>query len=447
MTTALSPDRPADPAAPDPAGMDRLRILLAAAMGTVLVSYAVLVPATAVVALTGGAAVTVDGALTATVPLWLAAHRIPLVVEGRLLSVLPLVPTLMVVAVVAAGAAWTVRRLGGRARADAGPVLAAVAGAHAAVAVLGSALLPGAAVVAVEPWSAMVGGGLVAGSGAALGVLRAAGPPPWWERAPRWTAAGLRGAAVAVAGLLTAGGAAVVAALGFAAADVARAYGELAPGFGAAVGVTMLAVAYLPNALVAGTAWLLGPGLSVGRAAASPFGAALGPEPVFPLLAALPQAPPAPWAVAVLAVPALVGVLAGLACRRADPAAVPADRLRAAAAAAGLAAAAVGVLAWLAGGRLAGGPFDPVRLPVLLLVPCALLAIGGPALLVAAVRRAGEPPVPVPEADAAAEREPESVPEPGSGPPQSRRMDPDEGAVRRDGGAEDGGAEDGGAED
>lgn len=389
MTIALLPDdQSTEPAPPGVAGMDRLRILLAGAMGTVLVSYAVLVPAVAVVALTGGAAVSVDGALAATIPLWLAAHQIPLVLDGRPLELLPLVPTVAVLAVVATGTAWTVRRLGGSPRGDVGPVLAAGAGAHAAVAVLGSALLPGAAVVAVEPWPAMVGGGLVAGVGAALGLVRAAGVPAEWSaRSPAWLVPALRGAGVAVVGLLAAGTAVLVAALALAAGEVAGAYTALAPDLWSAVGVTVLAVAYLPNAVVAGTAWALGPGLSVGDAATSPFGAGAAPESMFPLLAALPVGSPPAWAVAVLVGPVLVGVLTGLAVRRATPHLPREDRLRAAAAAAVLAATTVGLLATLAGGRLGAGPFDPVRLPVLLLVPAVLLWIGGPALLVAAVQR------------------------------------------------------------
>ena len=107
--------------------------------------------------------VSLDGAFAAAIPLWLAAHQIPLALGGQPLTVLPLLPTLLVVGVVAIGAGWAVRRLGGRCRTDAGTVLATFAGAHAAVAVLGSALLPRAAEVAAAPgrrWSRRAGGGL-----------------------------------------------------------------------------------------------------------------------------------------------------------------------------------------------------------------------------------------------------------------------------------------------
>ena len=55
----------------------------------VLVSYAVLVPSTVAVVLTAGAGLSFDTAFGAAVPLWLAAHHIPLALGDRPLSVLP----------------------------------------------------------------------------------------------------------------------------------------------------------------------------------------------------------------------------------------------------------------------------------------------------------------------------------------------------------------------
>ncbi|MHA6792801.1 cell division protein PerM [Pseudonocardia bannensis] len=371
-------------------GLDRLRVLLAGAMGTVLVSYAMLVPAAALVVLTAGAGMSVDGAFAAAIPLWLAAHQIPLMLEGLPLSVLPMLPTIALFGVIMVGSGWSVRRLGCRLRTDAGAVLATQAGAHAAVAVLGSALLPRAAAVVAAPWAAMVGGGLVAGVAAAVGVVRTCGQPDEWrERAPSWFRVAVRAAVIGLLGLLTVGGLVLVAGLVLRALEVEGAYREIAPGFGPALGVTLLALAYLPNAVLAGLSWAIGPGLVVGAAAASPFGARPGSVLSFPLLAAIPAGAPPAWAVAVFLLPVGVGVLVGLACRRAIGAAGGvADRLRAAGAATGLVALGIGLLALLAGGRLAAGPFDPVRLPVELVVPAVLLWIGGPALLIAAFQRA-----------------------------------------------------------
>jgi hypothetical protein len=326
----------------------------------------------------------VDGAFAAAIPLWLAAHQIPLVLEGQPLSVLPLLPTAGAALVIAWGAGWTVRRLGCRPRLDAGAVIAAVAGAHAAVAVLGSALLPRATEVAVAPWSAMLGGGVVAGLAASVGVLRVCElPADLADRLPGWLRPAMRGTAVALTGLAFTGSAVLLMGLAVQAGAVAAAYARLAPGFGAAVGVTFLAIAYLPNAVVGGISWALGPGIAVGSATASPFVTNATAPSSFPLLAGMPTGVPPAWALTVFLLPLGVGVLAGIACRRAAPARY---RFSAALATASGTAAATGLLAWLTGGRLASGPFDPVRLPVELLVPAVLLWVGVPIMLVAVFR-------------------------------------------------------------
>jgi len=363
-------------------------VVLAAAMGTVLISYAVLVPAVGVIVLSAGGGLSADSAFAAAIPLWLAAHQIPLALGGQPLSVLPLLPTVAVLWITQAGARWSVRKLGGRFRMDAGPVLASIAGGHAAVAVLGSALLPRATEVAAAPWAAMVGGGFVAGIGAVIGVLRVCGLPlEWVQRIPGWAWVGAHGAGVAIVALLGVGALMVLLALVIGASSVATAYSAVATDFGSGVGVTLLALAYLPNAIVGGMGWVLGPGVAVGSAAASPFAAFPGPSSEFPLLAALPTATPPEWALVVLLLPVGVGALAGLTLRRALP---MAERLPAAGITAVLTAGAVGVLAELAGGRLAAGAFDPVQVPVGLVLPAALLLVGVPTLVMASVQSRSE---------------------------------------------------------
>ena len=304
-------------------------MLLAAAMGTVLFSYAVLVPAVAVVVMSAGGGLSADSAFAAAIPLWLAAHQIPLALGGQPLSVLPLVPTVVVIVIAQIGARWSARKLGGRFRMDAGPVVASIAGAHAAIAVLGSALLPRATEVAAAPWAAMVGGGLVAGTGAVIGVLRACGlPPEWAQRIPEWARVGARGAGIAIVALLGAGALMVLLALVIGAPSVATAYRAVAPDFGAGVGVTLLALAYLPNAIIGGMAWVLGPGVAAGSAAASPFAAFPGVPSDFPLLAALPTTTPPEWALVVLLLPVGIGAATGLTLRRALPMSGAAARRR-----------------------------------------------------------------------------------------------------------------------
>jgi hypothetical protein len=394
VTSTLDHDGPPPDAAPagalPMAGFDRLQVLLSTAMGTVLVSYAMLVPAAAFVMATGGAGVGLDAAFAAAIPVWLAAHQIPLSLGGQPLSVLPLLPTGLVVLVTALGAGWAVKRLGCRFRADAGAVLASIAGAHAAVAVLGSALLPRAAAVDAAPWAAMVGGGLVAGVGAVIGVLRrCAVPADLHARIPYWVRPGLHAAGVVLLGLLLSGAVVVTVALALGAPAVAAAYGGLAPGFWSGAGATLLALGYLPNAVVAGTSWVLGPGLAVGTGTASMFATFPPAAPSsFPLLALLPSVTPPAWTLAALLAPVGTGVLAGRICRR-----VPSvtGRVPAAAVAIAVTAGAMGLLCVLAGGRLAAGAFDPVSVPAGLAMASVLLLVGVPTLLVAGVTRRGEP--------------------------------------------------------
>ncbi|HEX5811619.1 MAG TPA: DUF6350 family protein, partial [Pseudonocardia sp.] len=424
MSRSLAPpaDLPAaDPVPTQPDGVARLRILCAAAMGTVLASYALLVPAAAAVGWTAGDGLSFDGAFAAAIPLWLAAHQIPLVLAGQPFSVLPLLPTAVLFAVVALGAGWALRRLGGRFRHDGGPVLVGTAGAHAAVAVLGSALLPRAAEVAAQPWAAMVGAGLLAGSAALTGMLRSCGLPPEWRAGPAWLRVGMRAGALALAGLAAVASVLLVVALVAGAPRMVAAYGALAPSFGDGLGVTLLGLAYLPNAAVGALSWAVGAGFTVGTATISPFDAKPGVPSSFPLLAALPTGVPPVWAPAVLALPVLLGLLVGLSVRRALP--LAADRIRATVVAGLVAASGATLLALLAGGRLAAGPYDPVRFPPELIAPATLLWIGGVAAVVVILRRPVDDPDYVEVVDG--DREPQADPEGPVRVPAVRGADPD----------------------
>jgi hypothetical protein len=67
-----------------------------------------------------------------------------------------------------------------------------------------------------------------------------------------------------------------------------------------------------PNATLFGGSYLLGPGFAVGtHTVVTPTAVVLGPLPMFPLLAALPDAGPTPgWAAALLAIPPVVAAVA-----------------------------------------------------------------------------------------------------------------------------------------
>jgi hypothetical protein len=121
-------------------------------------------------------------------------------------------------------------------------------------------------------------------------------------------------------------------------------------------------LAYAPNAIIWAVAYTLGPGFTFGAGTVvAPTGSALGAVPVFPMLAALPSGahPGGPgWVpVAVLAMPYLAGIFAGLVTVRIAPTPV----IEAAPLWGFAAGAAAGVLAGLAA-AFAGGSLGDGRL-------------------------------------------------------------------------------------
>ncbi len=87
--------------------------------------------------------------------------------------------------------------------------------------------------------------------------------------------------------------------------------------------MAVVTLAVLPNAALFSGAYLLGPGFTVGTGTlVSPGAVVLGPLPLFPLLAALPDAGPTPaWAGWLMLTPVLVAAAASALAHRARPAA------------------------------------------------------------------------------------------------------------------------------
>jgi Family of unknown function (DUF6350) len=356
-----------------------LRLLVGGGVASVLITYLLVLLVAAVAGLTAGAAVAVKPLLVLAIPLWLAAQQVPLVVAGAPLGVLPLLPTGAVLALAALVAGRLTRKLGGRPREDVPAVVASLAGAHASAAVLATALPQNP--VQASGWSALLGAGVVAGTGALLGAVRQAGLPGRWRVEPEWLRGGLAAAGIAGLFLVTAASVMVFASLLVAVGDVHGRLQASSSSPGAGVGMTLLSLCYLPNGLVAAVSWLAGPGLSIGSAAASPLFAVPGPVPPVPLMAAMPMVRPPGWSGVVFVLPISAGVLAGLRCRQVGR--EPAFRLAAAGVATTTVAVGIGLLAALVSGRLAGGPFDPVQLPAGMLAAALLGWVGIPAVAMA----------------------------------------------------------------
>jgi hypothetical protein len=145
--------------------------------------------------------------------------------------------------------------------------------------------------------------------------------------------------------------------------------------------------------VVIGTlSFVAGPGFAIGQVAVGQWRFHSGAVPALPLLAPLPAAP-GHWWVFLMLLPAGVGVLVGLACvGYVDRLA---GRLRAVLVAALAAGGSWLVLAALAGGALAGGPFDPVTVPAGLLAVSvfAFVAVFGMVTVWLAGRNLGLSPV------------------------------------------------------
>ncbi|RNL82296.1 cell division protein PerM [Halostreptopolyspora alba] len=142
-------------------------------------------------------------------------------------------------------------------------------------------------------------------------------------------------------------------------ADVVAITRELSPGI---VGGTLLVVGqllYLPNAVIFGTSYAVGPGFAIGTdTMVAPTGVAVGPVPLFPVLGALPENGAVPaYSLVVLAAPFLAGATGGVLTQRSMPAAasesVPLW---------GLACGATTGLVFAVFAALAGGPLGAERL-------------------------------------------------------------------------------------
>lgn len=299
---------------------------------------------------------------------WLVAHGSGVAVEGVRLTVVPLGLTLL--------AAWSTWRAGlrvGDLVSGHGPdadgiedgerdwtVPLAVALLFAGYAVVGVVTHSLAATRASGPdsapvlgWSlvlcALVGGAAVA-TGSGRAAIWAAGVPPMLLDTLRTARLVLR--LWLVVSLLLLLGAFVV--------DLGTALNvmsQLHSGAGDAVLVLLVALVLLPNTVAFSGAYLAGPGFTVGAGTlVSPSVVVLGPLPVFPVLAALPDAGDPPgWTGALVAVPPLVAAVAVALAQRAAPTSRWDEAALRGCVGGALAAVAFTVLTALAGGAVGPG--------------------------------------------------------------------------------------------
>lgn len=360
---------------------ERVRVLAAAAVGSVVVGYAAVAAVLALVSATATyAEFSTSGVLSAAAPAWLAAHHVPLRFDSGQFGVLPLLPTALLMLLVGRTAAGTADRLGLYEPLQARGVVLSIAGSHA---VVGGAiaLVMGDGVVRATPAVAFFGCAAVSGLAATIGVARRCGLVEMvFDKLDPVALHGLRAGFMALFALVSVGSLAVAAGLAVSWPTTSGLFAEAGQSVGVGLGVWLLCLGYLPNAIIAGFSYVAGAGFSLGGVEVSPTRFVGGPVPPVPLLAALPENAHV-WTPAVLVGVALIGVLVGWTCRKVSDR--PTSRLRAVLVAAVTAGVGSLVLAATAGGRLAGGAFDPVTVPAGLLGLLVALWVLVPGALVA----------------------------------------------------------------
>lgn len=274
------------------------------------------------------------GVFRAAINLWLVAHQTGFALPGGRVGLLPLGLVLLPGALLFRAGGWITR-------AASVPGLRRVGVTHAALSLAvpyaivsaALALLGGTSVIRPSVWEAVITGFLLAlaagGLGSARELVTSAGGRMSWagllrllpER-PRALVVGVTGATLTLvaAGAVLVGGS-LVAHL----PEAERLQDSLAPGLVGGVLLFLLEVVFLPNAIIWGMSYAIGPGFAVGSGTTvSPSGITLGELPAFPLLAALPESGPAPLiSLLALAAPFAAGVVGGVLTVRTVPTLVP----------------------------------------------------------------------------------------------------------------------------
>jgi hypothetical protein len=264
------------------------------------------------------------GVLRTATGLWLAAHHVGFTLKGAgRIGMLPLGLVLLPGALLWRAGRWVVRTGEVTKLPELGFSILALAAPYAAL--CGALALACSSPLATPSLpEAVIAGFVLALCAGGLGAARALAP---WSRLARLLPPRSRSVVLGSAGSLT-----VLAAGGamLAGASLALHMGEyraldssLSPGLVGGALLLLVQLAYVPNAVGWAVCYSLGPGFAFGTATVvAPTGAALGPLPIFPMLAALPAAPnavPGWGSVAVLALPYVAGAVGGILVARAAP--------------------------------------------------------------------------------------------------------------------------------
>ena len=309
---------------------------------------------------------TVSGAARLGLAGWLLGHGVPLDTSAGQFGLAPLALGALAAWRLARAGVHVSRAIGARDRGTPAQAFAAAGSVGLGYGLLGLlavVVLTAGGITVSAPRAALTlaGFGTVA---ALVGALRNTGAlGTVARRTPPVLRDGLRTGMVAAFLLLGAGAGAAGLAMatgGGAATDMIGAYRTGVPG---QAGITLVSLAYAPNAAIWSVSYLLGPGFAVGTdTVVRTSEVSIGALPTVPLLAGLPHGPIGGVGAGLLAVPVLAGMAAGwLLARRMIRAARDRTRVRwapllvAAAVSGPVAGIVLGLAAVLSGGPLGGG--------------------------------------------------------------------------------------------
>jgi hypothetical protein len=334
---------------------------------------------------------------------WLAGHGSRLTLAGVPLGIAPLAVTMMLALIAFRGGRWAASRTD-EDRAGLPMAAATFTCAYVVVAVVtcvvasqpGATPVLGRAVLGALVVAALAGGcGLAVDSGRHEELV---------DRLPGWVTDVVTGALASALWLVASSAVLVGGSLLLSFNEAATVLSRLHLGVGEALSYTVVMALFAPNAVLFGTAYLLGPGFAFGTGTTvSPTAVSLGVVPAYPVLAALPGEGPTPgWLVLLLGVPVLAAAVGcGSAVVRRQV--LPHDLAALRGAGSGFVAGVlVTLLVALAGGPLGTGRMADIGAPVaeLLVFATGLMTVGG---MLGAVglnwwrRRRGEPLSVVPE--------------------------------------------------
>lgn len=240
-----------------------------------------------------------------------AAHFLPVTISGAALTLRPLLLTGVVIAVMMTAV--------GHARSVRGRALEALhAGVFTIVYGAGVAALVTMAAPAASTRANLLAPATVAAVGAVLSLVQGATDwRSWWAATvPEWVRRSLRAAMTTVLALISTSAAVLAIAL---AASIPHALGVAqltVHSVGDAIGVVLLCLAFLPNAVIATIGYVSGAGFSIGAAGYSPLAVHTADLPAVPLLAAVPEAHPGVAAWATLLAPILAASIGAWTLRR-----------------------------------------------------------------------------------------------------------------------------------